>query len=50
MSLGYCGKMELFIEDEAAAIYRYAGEGLNDTTEARGDIKVLTGEILIHKR
>lgn len=50
MSLGYCGKMELFIEDEAAAIYRYAGEDLNDTTEVRGDIKVLTGEILIHKR
>ncbi len=50
MSLGYCGRIELFCEDESAVIYRYCGENWNDHSPTRGDIHVLDGEIIIKKR
>ena len=50
MSIGYCGRIELFAEDEFTAIYRYCGENWNDDSETRGDIHVLDGEIFINKR
>ena len=50
MSIGYCGRIELFDEDEFTAIYRYCGENWNDDSETRGDIHALDGEIYINKR
>lgn len=50
MSIGYCGRIELFTEDESSAIYRYCGENWNDDSETRGDIHILDGEIFINKR
>ena len=50
MSIGYCGKIELFCEDKFSAIYRYCGENWNDEGETRGDFHDLDGEIFINKR
>ncbi|MGN0747612.1 MAG: hypothetical protein ACI4ML_13110 [Aristaeellaceae bacterium] len=50
MSIGYCGRMELFTEDNDAAIYRYCGENWNDHGETRGNIETPDGEILIKKK
>lgn len=50
MSKGYCGRMELFAEDESTAIYRYCGENWNDEGETRGSWENMDGEILIQKR
>lgn len=49
MSIGYCGRIELLVEDEFSVIYRYCGENLNDDSETRGDIEALDGEIVIKK-
>ena len=49
MSLGYCGRIELFAEDDSTVTYRYGGENWNATGKARGDINVLDGEVLIQK-
>lgn len=50
MSIGYCGRMELFTEDNDTAIYRYCGENWNDESETRGNIEILDGEIIIYKK
>ena len=42
--------MELFVEDESTAIYRYCGENWNDEGETRGSWDNMDGEILIQKR
>lgn len=49
MSMGYCGKAVLTAEDEFTAIYQYCGENWNADSEARGDINVLDGGIVINK-
>lgn len=50
MSIGYCGRMELLVEDEEAVIYRYCGENWNDKGETRGSIENMDGEIIIYKK
>ena len=50
MSKGYCGRMELFTEDNDTAIYRYCGENWNDEGQTRGNMEDLDGEIIIYKK
>ncbi|MCD7774823.1 MAG: hypothetical protein LUH40_04500 [Clostridiales bacterium] len=42
--------MELFVEDETAAIYLYCGEVVSDKSENCGSMCNLDGEIIIQKR
>ena len=50
MSIGYCGRIELFAEDDNTALYRYCGENWNDDSNTRGSWEDMDGEILIQKK
>lgn len=49
ISLGYCAKGVLFVEDKNSVIYLYSGENWNNSESKSGDINLLDGEIIIKK-
>jgi len=50
MSLGYCGKCKLIVQDDNIALYAYSGENWNDKNSKSGDIELLDGIFCIFKK